>query len=55
MTRQVVSKGANTRCRAEEEIPSQTKARDLKAVCGEDVCRHRRISWSCNKGRKSFG
>ncbi len=55
MTKQVVSEGKNTRCRAEEEIPGQTKARDPKVVCGEDVCRHRKIGWSYNGGRKSSG
>ncbi len=55
MIKQVVSEGANTRFRTEEKILGQTKAKDLEAVCGEDVCIHQRIGWSCNKGGKSSG
>jgi hypothetical protein len=48
MTRQAVSEGPDIGCRAEEEIPSQTKARNPEIMRCDGVCRHRGISWCCN-------
>jgi hypothetical protein len=45
-----VSEGQDTRRRAEEEVVSQTKARDTKALRGENVRKYRKIGWSCNGG-----
>jgi hypothetical protein len=53
--RQVISEGQDTRRRAEEEVLGQTKARDPKALRGDDVHRHRRTGWSYNRSGESFG
>ncbi len=55
MLGQFVLEGQDTGRRAEEEVLGQTKARDPKALRGEDIHKHRRSGRSCNRGRESPG
>jgi hypothetical protein len=50
MPGQIVSEGQDTKRRVEEEVLGQTKARDPKALRGENVRKYQRIGWSCNGG-----